>query len=662
MKIIGKRYIAVITALVIACSAISVSISTLAANDVYGTEADGITDALPGSKPILDGFDNFDFSQGYKYWGSACAQASEVKSQLPKKVTSLKKYSNGNQLKLNYDGDSWKGIKTVKFYVDASKLTEGAYLTAMMEYKGNVPFTVGITQWELGDDGTGYKVLANQNVKQSGGHIVTASSKNGWNVAYTNAHNLVTLKDYTPDDGKIVLQVYVQRTGDGSNLTVDDATIIRNIRLVIAKSGKWYDLEGNEIDPKATLYGSESEGITDALPGTKKTLEKFTNLDFSEGYKYWGTAKTNASYVTTQSPSKVTALNGNELTMEYDSADEWKGISTVKFYVDSSNIKVGDNITALVEWKGNVSFTVAINQWDIDNEKGFVQLAASDVIKDGRKIVTANSNDDWNLSCSNILNTVALDKTDDGKIVLTVGVQTYGNAANAKAGDTVTVRNIRLVKMNDGGKTAYDLNSNSITTMEKIDNLTEKAGSFIPYGMFKGADGKYITKNDDGSFYNVPANSVYTEYTVPKTVTTFGTSMKEGATNVPQFGSYAQKAEDVSFGTMSLVGDIDDFMNSYSSVDVSTLMASVSKYYDRYEAKMIENGNTHVILPYGSEGKQIKIFKTPQKKFMWQNSDYIQYALRINGLQTGEQITAIGYRVNGTTTELSTEIQTYKAQ
>lgn len=185
---------------------------------------------------------------------------------------------------------------------------------------------------------------------------------------------------------------------------------------------------------------------------------------------------------------------------------------------------------------------------------------------------------------------------------------------------------------------------------------------FIPYGYVK-RDGKYIEKEADGSFKNVPSGQNYAEFPIPTDVVTFGVSEKENKTNTPQFGSYGVKAADKTFGTLSVIGDWDGFSAYYvknSGVTISKLMEAVLKYYNANEAKMKNENATHVILKYDG-GKTVKIFKTEQTKKMWDNDKYIQYSLRVEGLKSGEQVAAVGYSIIGNTTSLSSEIKTYTA-
>ena len=188
---------------------------------------------------------------------------------------------------------------------------------------------------------------------------------------------------------------------------------------------------------------------------------------------------------------------------------------------------------------------------------------------------------------------------------------------------------------------------------------------FIPYGYVK-RDGKYIEKEADGSFKNVPAGQNYAEFPIPADVVTFGVSEKENTTNTPQFGSYGVKVADKTFGTLSVIGDWDGFSAYYVKnygVTISELMKAVLNYYNANEQAMKDANATHVIFKYGEgKTKSIKIFKTAQTKVMWENTEHIQYSLRVEGLTAGDQVAAVGYSVNNGKTVLSSEIKTYTAQ
>lgn len=213
------------------------------------------------------------------------------------------------------------------------------------------------------------------------------------------------------------------------------------------------------------------------------------------------------------------------------------------------------------------------------------------------------------------------------------------------------------------GGTVSVSDKNNDTTSAEVTVLNPSGENyFIPYGYVK-RDGKYIEKDADGSFKNVPAGQNYAEFPIPTDVVTFGVSEKENKINTPQFGSYGVKAEGKTFGTLSVIGDWDGFSAYYvknSGVTISKLMEAVLKYYNANEQAMNAANATHVILKYDGT-KTIKVFKTEQTKKMWDNDKYIQYSLRVEGLAKNEQVAAVGYSVTGDTTSFSSEIKTYTA-
>ena len=215
-----------------------------------------------------------------------------------------------------------------------------------------------------------------------------------------------------------------------------------------------------------------------------------------------------------------------------------------------------------------------------------------------------------------------------------------------------------------GGTVSVSDKKNGTTSAETVLNPSGE-NYFIPYGYVK-RDGKYIEKEADGSFKNVPSGQKYAEFPIPTDVVTFGVSEKENKINTPQFGSYGVKADGKKFGTLSVIGDWDDFSAYYVKnygVTISQLMKAVLNYYNANEQAMKDANATHVIFKYGEgKTKSIKIFKTAQTKVMWKNTEHIQYSLRVEGLTAGDQVAAVGYSVNNGKTVLSSEIKTYTAQ
>ncbi len=244
------------------------------------------------------------------------------------------------------------------------------------------------------------------------------------------------------------------------------------------------------------------------------------------------------------------------------------------------------------------------------------------------------------------------------KATVTAEAQINVSATLAESGTTLAQTVAPIT-----GKVIVSDKKEDTTKAETVELKPSDEKHFIPYGYVK-KDGKYIEKEADGSFKDVPSGQNYAEFPIPTDVVTFGVSEKEGTTDTPQFGSYGVKATDKEFGTLSVIGDWDDFSAFYVKnygVTISQLMKAVLNYYNTNEQAMKNANATHVILKYNG-GKTVKIFKTKQTKVMWENDNHIQYSLRVEGLEKGDQVAAVGYSVMNNAFTLSSEIKTYTAK
>ena len=276
--------------------------------------------------------------------------------------------------------------------------------------------------------------------------------------------------------------------------------------------------------------------------------------------------------------------------------------------------------------------------------------------------IKLTENDNYKLS-DNEIHIVELNTKDTLllKVTATVEARSEIKVSATLAESRTTVA--QTVAITDGNVVVSDKKEDTTKAETAVLNPSDSTKYFIPYGYVK-KDGKYIEKETDGSFKNVPSEQNYAEFPIPTDVVTFGVSEKENKANTPQFGSYGVKAADKTFGTLSVIGDWDGFSAYYVKnygVTIFELMNSVLRYYDANETKMTNEGATHVILKYDGT-KTIKVFKTAQTKVMWENGNHIQYSLRVEGLTSGDQVAAVGYSVNNGKTVLSSEIKTYTAK
>lgn len=330
------------------------------------------------------------------------------------------------------------------------------------------------------------------------------------------------------------------------------------------------------------------------------------------------------------------------------------------------SIKVFGNNSTPAEKGKETSFDVRLA--DFKGIKGMDVKITSDknakFTKITSKDIELKENDNYTLK-DNEIHIVELNSQD--KLLLKVTAvaskesQIEVSATLAESGTTLA-QSVATV----GGTVSVSDKNKGTTSAEATVLNPSGENYFIPYGYVKDSNGKYIEKNNDGSFKNVPADQNYAEFPIPTDVVTFGVSEKENTTNIPQFGSYGVKATGKEFGTLSVIGDWDDFSAFYvknSGVTISQLMKAVLNYYNANEQAMKDANATHIVFPYGEgKTKSIKIFKTAQTKVMWENTEHIQYSLRVEGLTSGDQVAAVGYSVNNGKTVLSSEIKTYTAK
>ncbi len=211
---------------------------------------------------------------------------------------------------------------------------------------------------------------------------------------------------------------------------------------------------------------------------------------------------------------------------------------------------------------------------------------------------------------------------------------------------------------------------------EEVNNVAE--GYFIPYGGVYVDLGdnnyKYPNKDENGAFNldGVDGNVQVLKCKLPtgdKKVTTFGYGKKyanENSTiayervNGLQFGSYAIKGTGVQFGTLVIMGDYNSFKKAVAVDTDDTLMQSIINKYDSAVAAndTLKDGDA---VTFSKDGKKITVKKVAQTKKMWENTNYLQYAVRLIEPVTGKTYTTVGYSYttagNVNTYTFSAEIQ-----
>ncbi len=243
-------------------------------------------------------------------------------------------------------------------------------------------------------------------------------------------------------------------------------------------------------------------------------------------------------------------------------------------------------------------------------------------------------------------------------IKLTATVKNAGNiTVNVKglAKDGETLLTAKDYVLNDTAKVAVA----PVENPRPAESVTPESGKFIPYGFLKDSDGNYIVPNEKGEYAGV-SSGAYREFDLPTNVITFGyvdTTFDSKA--AIQFGSYAKKFADSDRGTMCIAGDWKEYVeykmtnNGYSVADVLSYVS------ERYDAKVFVDGvqKYDFLKLTFNNGKSIRIYKVKQTKTMWDNDDYIQYALRIYNIDSNEQYAAVGYQMVNSKPVFSTEIK-----
>lgn len=191
------------------------------------------------------------------------------------------------------------------------------------------------------------------------------------------------------------------------------------------------------------------------------------------------------------------------------------------------------------------------------------------------------------------------------------------------------------------------------------ESVTPESGKFIPYGFLKDSADNYIIPDKGGNYTGV-SSGAYREFDLPTNVITFGyvdTTFDSKA--AIQFGSYAKKSAGSDRGTMCIAGDWKEYVeykmtnNGYSVADVLSYVS------ERYDANVFVDGvqKYDFLKLTFNNGKSIRIYKVKQTKTMWDNDDYIQYALRIYNIDSNEQYAAVGYQMVNSKPVFSTEVK-----
>ena len=182
-------------------------------------------------------------------------------------------------------------------------------------------------------------------------------------------------------------------------------------------------------------FGTVDSGIVGAngnIWSNTPTVEP-QNLDFSQGFKYWGT---------TAGPSPTTVselvdIDGKK-ALHLKPKKQYDGIMSTPFTLPDSN--VGSKISVLFDWKGEGEFSVQINQVNL----GWIATYRND------KIISEDENG-WNTSYSTPTGAIMEEKEPDTPTTFTIAIQC--SDTDEYIGDSdIYVTNLRLVTVSANGQ------------------------------------------------------------------------------------------------------------------------------------------------------------------------------------------------------------------
>lgn len=258
-------------------------------------------------------------------------------------------------------------------------------------------------------------------------------------------------------------------------------------------------------------------------------------------------------------------------------------------------------------------------------------------------------------------------------------MQTAGYAnitvkAKVNGADTINVTGKLAKNGKETINAKYNVGTAAVKTAKEIKTeagetvtASDKA-HFIPYGFIEDADGKYVIKEKDGSFKNVPTEQKYAEFEVPENgITTFAYSTHD-TENAIQFGTYTNNASDNNTrGTLLIEGNWEDFKNYYITEKGFSVNDILKKVNDAYDTQLALNpGIDGITLPAGSV--KVTVRRLEQTKAMWavKSEGLLQYAARLTNAVQETTYTAVGYLKDNSTKAVTFSenvvTTTYKAQ
>lgn len=337
-------------------------------------------------------------------------------------------------------------------------------------------------------------------------------------------------------------------------------------------------------------------------------------------------------------------------------------------------ITVFGNEATPTEVDGTYDFSLRLANFP-NNVKGLdIELTSAGAEFTGAANTTLNLVKGTNYIISDNKQTIHIVELTDGitgneTIKLTATVKNAGNiTVNVKglAKDGSTLLTAGDYVLTADGKATVAVAPGKTDAPENGNITASDNNKFIPYGYVKNSNGEYATKDSVGNFTDA-TDGQYREFNKPAAgeVLTFGVSSTT-KDNDPalQFGSYTVKGDATGFGTMCIAGNWQkyvDYKTNKEGMSVSEIISYLSNKYDTVNAN---NKYDFVKITFDSQTCEIRIYKVAQTKVMWKNDSDLQYALRVYGLNNGEDYAAVGYSKTDSEITFSSELKadTYTAQ
>lgn len=303
--------------------------------DYYGTETEGCKQnnfqnylqhdyALPSLQ-------NYDFSQGLKFWGSFAG------TSIPSGVS----VENG-ALKIVVDENNaskWNGVSTFQFKVPGAK--NGDYLTAVFKFKGDITKAKAkVQQIKIDLTNTADRGQIEGQLKW----LSEPVSADDWGLATITFQTKKPIIDIDNND--------TFWFGIASNGYTNHTFYVDDVRIAVSKNNGYLctDVYNGKVYSQDSIYGTKAAGCmynqASTSYGADYALDKIPNADFSEGKKYLFNNSNS-----TQPLSAGLSVTDGVLSLTAQKNYDGFGI----FQFKAPLVQDGDFVSAVFKYKGTPS-------------------------------------------------------------------------------------------------------------------------------------------------------------------------------------------------------------------------------------------------------------------------------------------------------------------